>query len=392
MIGATTAIAGVGTTDFSSDSGRSELQLALEAIAAALEDAGLTPEDVDGMVTYTLDTSPEWEIARNMGTGPLTFFNRVPHGGGAACGTIAQAVMAVKSGAASTVVCYRAFNERSGRRFGIGPQDANTPTAEMVHLGWHRPYGHLSAGSWVGMYARRYMAWYGATSADFGRVTVAMREWAATNPAARFFERPLTLEEHQASRWIAEPLRLLDCCLESDGGVAFVVTSLDRARDLRKPPVVIPSVGQISAPGQERMTGYYLREDLTRLPEIEILSDQLWRESGRSRSDVDVAIIYDHFTPMVLMQLEALGFCEPGEAAAFVADGNLGPGGSLPTNPNGGQLGEAYIHGMNGIAEGVRQVRGESVNQVASVETALVTSGTGVPTSAMILAADTGRP
>jgi acetyl-CoA acetyltransferase len=392
MIGATTAIAGVGTTDFSSDSGRSELQLALEAIAAALEDAGLTPEDVDGMVTYTLDTSPEWEIARNMGTGPLTFFNRVPHGGGAACGTIAQAVMAVKSGAASTVVCYRAFNERSGRRFGIGPQDANTPTAEMVHLGWHRPYGHLSAGSWVGMYARRYMAWYGATSADFGRVTVAMREWAATNPAARFFERPLTLEEHQASRWIAEPLRLLDCCLESDGGVAFVVTSLDRARDLRKPPVVIPSVGQISARGQERMTGYYLREDLTRLPEIEILSDQLWRESGRSRSDVDVAIIYDHFTPMVLMQLEALGFCEPGEAAAFVADGNLGPGGSLPTNPNGGQLGEAYIHGMNGIAEGVRQVRGESVNQVASVETALVTSGTGVPTSAMILAADTGRP
>ncbi|MCU1614586.1 MAG: lipid-transfer protein [Frankiales bacterium] len=392
MIGASTAIAGVGATDFSSDSGRSELQLALEAILAALEDAGVSPEDVDGMVTYTLDTSPEWEIARNMGTGPLTFFNRVPHGGGAACGTIAQAVMAVKSGAASTVVCYRAFNERSGRRFGIGPQEGNAPTAEMVHLGWHRPYGHLSAGSWVGMYARRYMAKYGATSADFGRVTVAMRQWAATNPAARFFERPLTLEEHQASRWIAEPLRLLDCCLESDGGVAFVVTSLERARDLRKPPVVVSSVGQISAPGQERMTGYYLRDDLTRLPEVEMLGGQLWRESGRSRSDVDVAVVYDHFTPMVLMQLEALGFCAPGEAAAFVADGHLGRDGSLPTNPNGGQLGEAYIHGMNGIAEAARQVRGESVNQVASVETALVTSGTGVPTSAMILTADTDRP
>jgi acetyl-CoA acetyltransferase len=383
------AVAGVGTTDFSSDSGRSELHLAVEAIQAALDDAGLAASDVDGLVTYTLDTSPEWEIARNMGMGPLSFFSRVQHGGGAACGTILQAVMAVATGAATTVVCYRAFNERSGRRFGVGPKDDNAPTAEMVHLGWHRPFGHLSAASWVGMYARRYMEQYGATSEDFGRVTVAMRQHAATNPAARFYERPITLEDHQASRWIAEPLRLLDCCLESDGGVAIVVTSLDRARGLRQPPAVVAAVAQGSTPGQERMTGY-TRPDITRIPELEFIAETLWRDSGRTRTDIDVAIIYDHFTPMVLMQLEALGFCGPGEAPAFVRDGHIGLDGSLPVNPNGGQLGEAYIHGMNGIAEGVRQIRGSAVNQVADVHTALVTSGIGIPTSAMVLADDDG--
>ncbi|HUC35623.1 MAG TPA: lipid-transfer protein [Acidimicrobiales bacterium] len=384
----TTAICGIGATEFSKDSGRSELRLAVEAVGAAISDAGLSPKDVDGLVTFSADTNPEIEVARSLGMGELTFFSRIHYGGGAACATVQQAAMAVVCGVADVVVCYRAFNERSGHRFGAGVQQrAPVPNAENANFSWYAPQGLLTPASWVAMFAQRYLHATGATTEDFGRVAVADRQHAATNPAAWFYGKPITLAEHQASRWIVEPLRLLDCCQESDGAQALVVTSLERARDLPRPPAVIRAAAQGSGDQQDMMTSYY-RDDMTRLPEMGVVARQLWETSGLSPADAQAAVLYDHFTPFVLYQLEELGFCDFGEAKDFVRDGNLLLGGRLPTNTHGGQLGEAYIHGVNGIAEGVRQVRGSAVNQVGGLEHIVVTAGTGVPTSGLVLGVD----
>ncbi|MGE5133959.1 MAG: lipid-transfer protein [Gemmatimonadota bacterium] len=385
MIGRTAAIAGIGATEFSKDSGRSELQLAAEAVAAALADAGLSPADVDGLVTFTMDSNAEVAVARELGVGELRFFSQIGYGGGAACATVSQAALAVAAGAAEVVVCYRALNERSGRRFGqVSVGAVAMPTTSGIDNGWHYPMGLSTPAATVAMAARRYMHVYGATSEDFGTVAVADRKHAATNPHAWFYQRPITLAGHQASHWIAEPLRLLDCCQESDGAVAIVVTTLDRARDLRCPPAVIRAAAQGSGPDQFTMTSYY-RDDLTGLPEMGVVARQLWEQSGASPGEVRTAVLYDHFTPYVLMQLEELGFCPRGEARHFIADGAIELGGRLPLNTHGGQLGEAYIHGMNGIAEGVRQVRGTAVNQVPGDGPVLVTAGTGVPTSGLVL-------
>lgn len=373
------AIAGIGATEFSKESGRSEQQLACEATLDALTDAGLEPAEVDGMVTFTMDATPEIEIARSIGIPELTFFSRIHHGGGAACATVQQAAMAVTTGVAEVVVCYRAFNERSGFRF--GRTDRYSPELEY---GWYFPFGLVTPAAWVAMFAQRYMYEFGATSEDFGRVSVADRRHAATNPKAWFYDKPITLEEHQSSRWIVEPLRLLDCCQESDGGVAIVVTSVERARDLRHKPAAIEAAAQGSSWDQESMTSYY-RDEINGLPEMGLVGRQLWEQSGLSPDDIQTAVLYDHFTPFVLVQLEELGFCGKGEAKDFIADGNIELGGGLPMNTHGGQLGEAYIHGMNGIAEAVRQLRGTSVNQVDGVEHVLVTAGTGVPTSGLVL-------
>src|SRR5271166_5876079 len=241
----TAAIAGIGATEFSKDSGRTELRLAAEAVQAALADAALGPSDVDGLVTFTMDSNAEIAVARELGIGGLTFFSQIGYGGGAACATVHQAAMAIATGAARVVVCYRALNERSGRRFGRVAAGAVTmPTTYGVDSGWHYPMGIATPAATVAMAARRYMHEYGATSEDFGRVTVADRRHAAANPRAWFYQRPVTLAEHQASRWIAEPLRLLDCCQESDGAVAVVVTSADRARDRPHRPAVIRAAAQ----------------------------------------------------------------------------------------------------------------------------------------------------
>ncbi|MEU1667643.1 lipid-transfer protein [Streptomyces sparsogenes] len=379
-LGGRAAIVGIGATEFSKDSGRSELKLAAEAVRAALDDAGLTPADVDGMVTFTMDTSPEITVAQACGIGELSFFSRVHYGGGAACATIQQAALAVATGVADVVVCYRAFNERSGRRFGSGVQHRE-PSAEGTALGWALPFGLLTPASWVAMAARRYLHTYGLSPDVFGHVAVTDRRHAATNPAAYFYGKPISLADHAASRWIVEPLRLLDCCQETDGGQALVVTGVERARDLPHPPAVVTAAAQGAGRGQEQMTSFY-RDDLTGLPEMGVVARQLWRGSGLTPADIDVGILYDHFTPFVLMQLEEFGFCGPGEAPGFVADG------ALPLNTHGGQLGEAYLHGMNGIAEAVRQIRGTSVNQVPQASRALVTAGTGVPTSGLLIGAD----
>jgi acetyl-CoA acetyltransferase len=337
------------------------------------------------MCTFSMDHNPAIEVNRSLGGGDLRFFSRIDYGGGAACATIQQAAMAVTCGVADTVVCYRAMNERSMGRFGAGVQGRPPlPTTESAHFGWYAPYGLLTPAAWVALSARRYMIEYGATSEDFGRVSVAARRHAATNPRAWFHGQPITLEDHQTSRWIVEPLRLLDCCQESDGAVAVVVTSAERARDLRQPAAVIRAAAQGASSDQQMMTGYY-RSDITGLPEMGLVASQLYASAGIGPEDVQTAVIYDHFTPFVLAQLEEFGFCGRGEAREFVKDGNIELGGRLPINTHGGQLGEAYIHGMNGISEAVRQIRGTSVNPVAGVEHVIVTAGTGVPTSGLIL-------
>src|SRR5581483_8521773 len=231
------AIAGIGATEFSKDSGRSELRLAAEAVKAALDDAGLTAADVDGLVTFTMDTNSEVAVAREVGIPQLSFFSQIGYGGGAACATVQQAALAIATGVADVVVCYRAFNERSGHRFGqFSTELAQRTSSSGIDASWSYPMGLGTPAANVAMVARRYMHAYGATSEDFGRVAVADRRHAANNPAAFFHGKPITLEEHQSSRWIVEPLHLLDCCQETDGAVAIVVTSAERAADLRHRP------------------------------------------------------------------------------------------------------------------------------------------------------------
>ena len=381
------AIVGLGHTEFSKNSGRTELRLAMEATVQALADAGIDPSEVDGFSSYSVDKVPEYEIARLLGAKNVSFFSQVPHGGGAACGPVLHAAMAVATGVAKTVVVYRAMNERSWYRFGSGDYGfGSTPFFESVNYGWYMPHGFHTPAAWVGMFARRYMHTYGATSEDFGRVAVAVRDFAATNPAAFFYGKPITLEEHQASRWICEPLHLLDCCQESDGAVAMVITSVDRARDMKNKPVIIKGAAQGISNGQQIMTSFY-RDDITGLPEMGHVARQLWQQSRLTPEDIQTAVIYDHFTPFVLPQLEEFGFAKRGEAKDFLRAGHHARGGKMPINTHGGQLGEAYIHGMNGIAEAVRQVRGTSVNQVQGAENVVVTAGTGVPTSGLILGA-----
>ncbi|CAE6957607.1 Belongs to the thiolase family (plasmid) [Vibrio sp. B1REV9] len=382
------AIVGLGATEFSKNSGRTELRLAMEATLAALEDAGISPSEVDGFCSYSVDKVPEYELARLLGCEKVTFFSQIPHGGGAACAPIMHAAMAVASGVANTVVVYRAMNERSWYRFGSGDYGfGSTPIFENVNYGWYLPHGFHTPAAWVGMFAQRYMHEHGATSEDFGRVAVAARDFASTNPNAFFYQKPLTLEEHQASRWICEPLHLFDCCQESDGAVAMVITRTEVAKTLQVKPVIIKGGAQGIADGQQSMTSYY-RDDITGLPEMGVVAKELYSQSGLTPEDFQTAIIYDHFTPFVLPQLEEFGFVPKGQAKEFIRAGHHARGGKLPINPHGGQIGEAYIHGMNGVAEAVRQVRGTAVNQVDDVQNVLVTAGTGVPTSGLILGSE----
>ena len=387
VLKSTTAVVGLGATEFSKDSGRTEIQLAVEAVKAALDDAGIHPAEIDGMCSYTMDNNPEIEIFRLLGGKELKYFSRVHYGGGAACGSVMQAAMAVATGVCKVAVVYRAMNERSGFRFGQGGLISTDPNSfETTHFNWYFPYGLQTPASWVAMCAQRYMHEYGATTEDFGRVSVAGRDFAATNPKAWFYGQPITLQDHQNSRWIAEPLRLLDCCQESDGAVAMVITSTERARDLKQKPVLIKGAAQGAMDDPQLMTSFY-RDSLTNLPEMGLVARQLYAMADVTAEDMQTAVIYDHFTPYVLSQLEEFGFCGRGEAKDFIRDGHINRGGKLPINTHGGQLGEAYIHGLNGVAEGVRQVRGSAANQVDNVEHALVTAGAGVPTSGLIFGA-----
>ncbi len=372
----TTAIVGIGQTEFSKNAGRSETRLACEAITAAVADAGLTTDDVDGLVSYTIDPVEETELVRSLGVPEIGWSSRVPYGGGGSQGVVLHAAAAVASGAAEVVVAYRALRARSGERFGAAGKRA--PAATSSHSGttamqWCYPYGVLTPASWMSLNATRYMHTFGVTNEDFGRAVVQLRAYAATNPNAHFFGRPIDLADHQASRWIAEPcIRLFDCCQETDGATAVVITAADRARDTRD-PVVIETVAGAALFEQEVATDHY-RPDLAIMDGSVALAKRLFDGSGTSRGDIDVAMVYDAFSPILLMQLEGLGFCGLGEAKDFIAEGNLGLLGTLPCNTNGGLIGEGYIHGMNLTLEAVRQLRGDAVNQVEDPRVALVSA------------------
>ena len=371
------AIAGVGHTEFSRDAGRTELQLACESITAALADAGLTAAEVDGLVSYTIDPVEETELVRSVGFQEIGYSSRVPYGGGGSMGTLLHAASAIASGAAEVVVAYRALRARSGStRFG-GAKTAASPTSQhsgSTAMQWAMPFGVLTPASWMALNSTRYMHQYGVTSADIGRAVVQLRAYAATNPAAWGYQRPMTLEDHQASRWIAEPcIHLLDCCQETDGSVALVITSAERAADLTPVPVAISAAAGAGLFEQEIASDHY-RPDLSIMDGSVALARRLFDGFGISRADIDVAMIYDAFSPILLMQLEALGFCGFGEAKDFIAEGNLAIDGSLPCNTNGGLIGEGYIHGLNLVLEATRQLRGTAVNQVPDARTVLVTA------------------
>ena len=378
------AIAGVGMTELSKNSGVSELSLAAQCIKAACDDAGIAPSEIDGLVSYTLDSTDEIEVARAVGAGDLTFFSRINYGGGAAVGTILQAVMAVATGQANTVVCWRAMNGRSGQRMGQGVS-ASISSSDLIHWSWYMAYGMLTPGSWIAMIANKYMHKYGVTREDLGRVAISQRNYAQSNPRAFGYGKPLTMDAYLNSKMIAEPLCLYDFCQETDGGCAILITSAERARDLKQKPAIIRGVTQASTQGQEQMTSYY-RSELVSLPEMELAARRVYAMAGLGPDDIDAACLYDAFTSEIIMQLESFGFCGEGEGKDMVRDGALDSDGRLPNNTHGGLLSEAYIHGMNNIAEGVRLIRGESTGHPEKrIEHVLVSSGVGVPTGALIL-------
>lgn len=364
-------IVGVGETEYSRDSGRSELQLAAEASLAAVRDAGLAPQQVDGFVTYTMDSNDELELQRCLGMPLLRWTGRAPFGGVGCCASVQIAAAAVTAGYAEAVIVYRALNGRSGRRYGTPESSRAVGSGGQLHYAMGLDTGAKSYAAEAQQYLRRH----DVTSEDLGNYVVATRAMAATNPRAMFYGKALSLDEHQSSRWIVEPwLRRFDCCLESDGGAALLVTSEDAARARGKPAVAIAAAAQAHGIGARIAYDVYRRpEDI--LAAKEALVADVVRQAGIHPRETDLALIYDAFSPAVFTALEGFDICGLGEAKHFIAAGETGIAGSMPVNPNGGLIGEAYMHGLNNIIEAVRQVRGEAANQVVGARTALVTGG-----------------
>ena len=380
-----------------------EHELACQAIQRAVADAGLSIDDVDGLASFADDRNEAVFLAAELGLPALRFANMVwMPGGGGGCAAVANAAMAVETGQAEVVVVYRSLCQGQFFRFGTGGVDPNAPApAEpapptvqqadslmLASLGFAIPFGLIMAAAAYALPTRRHMHLYGTTSQQLGMLAVTFREHASRNPRAVMGGRPMTLEDHQASPMIADPHRLFDCCLESDGACAVVVTTQERARDLAARPVEILASEQ----GAPRGYGFGPFSNANVADEIyatgggEEMANRLWAKAGLGPGDVDVAQLYDHFTGCVLMQLEDYGFCERGEGGPFIESGALSwHGGSLPTNTHGGSLSEAYIHGLNHVVEGVRSLRGDSTSPVEDAEVCLVTSAACVPSSAVLL-------
>jgi acetyl-CoA acetyltransferase len=372
------SIAGIAQTPFSRHHPDSELALALGVILAALDDAGLHPADVDGLVKNAMEATEEHALARALGLRDLRFFGQVAYGGGATCGMVAHAAGAIAAGLADTVVCWRVRKRASG-----GRPWAQLGNAVGGDAQFGAPYGLLRPADQVALLMRRHMLEYGSTSAQLGAIAVACRAHAAANPLA-LMRSPIGVADHQASRLVSDPLRVLDCCLESDAAAALVVTRTARARDGRWRPALIRAATQGTGPQPGRMLDYHKPRLLESSGHAAAAT--LYRQADLTAADIDCAQLYDSFTPFVLFALEAYGFCPPGDGGRFAADGHLQwPHGSLPVNTHGGSLSEGYIQGMNHVIEAVRQVRGTATAQLERVENVLVTSATSVPTSALII-------
>jgi len=377
------AVAGVGFTDLTRASGRSVLDLASEAVAAAVADAGLSPADIDGMGSFMLmdDSVPCVAVASALGMGPLRVVLDLQLGGQAPCHLVWQAAQAVARGDAETVVVYRALNGRSGARVG---------SMRFAGMGgqYRYPIGYGAYLMYVAMWAQRFLAETGQGAEDLGAVAIGQRRHAERNPRA-YRREPLDLDAYLAEPFVVEPFRRSDCTVEVDGACAVVVTGVDRARDLPHAPAVVAS-GCYRAgrrPGLD-IGDHLLWEDYTR-NYTSWLREELFARAGVGPGDVEVAEIYDCFTSTVLMGLEGLGLCGRGESGAFVRSGACALEGLLPTNTGGGLLAEGYLHGMNTVAEAVLQVQGRGgPRQAPRHEVAVVTSGALMDGSALVLTAD----
>jgi acetyl-CoA acetyltransferase len=345
-------IVGVGETEYSRNSGRTTRAMAVEAVRRAMADAGLTARDLDGMMSYQQnDSTPSNWVAADLGI-RLNFFMDVVGGGSSTEALVGLAMGAIEAGMCHTVAIFRSMNGYSEVRIGgTGPRAA-APVRSLELA--HRPYGVTSAAQAFALTFMRHMYEYGTTSEQVAHVKVAHSKHASQNPKALLRER-VTVEDVLRSRWIVKPLHLLDCCLETDNATCLIVTSAERARDLRQRPVYVMGVaGRVCKPRTDfhwasgpitRVAGYYAR-------------DLVFAQAGITPEDVDLTGSYDAFTFTTLLQLEDYGFCKKGEGGAYVSSGIIELGGRRPNNTSGGQLCEGYTHGMSLVIENVRQLRG----------------------------------
>ncbi len=374
-------IVGIGQTEYSKASGRTVLDLAGAACLAALDDAGVAAAEVDGIVSFNFnDSVPGIAVATQLGIPAVRYAVDTAGGGNAANLIILQAVAAIEAGLAETVLCYRAMNGRSGFRLGGGRDMAAHGITQYT-----APFGWITYPQAMAMWCRRHMIEYGTTAEQLGQVAVTMRANAVLN--ARAMQRqPMTMDEYLASRFIVDPFRLYDICLESDGACAVLVTRADRARDLRHQPVYIMGGAYGGGPNQGEDLFDALRWPDHSHNYARYIADDLWGKAGVGPAEIDVAQIYDCFTYSVLMQLEGFGFCAAGEGGPFVAAGHIARDGKLPVNTHGGLLSEAYIHGFNHVIEAVSQLRGHAgARQVPDAEIALTTAGAMTCGSALVL-------
>jgi acetyl-CoA acetyltransferase len=377
------AIAGVGATPyyFRGESVPQTLyELIGKAILAALADAGLKITDVDGLAFYASGFEPGL-ITEMLGIPELNFASTVSAQGGGSAGVLDLASMAIETGRAKTVVCIGAC-QQSNRRYGLALANlAATPDGV-----WSRAAGLTGPGQALALIVRRHMHVYGTRRQAFAEVVMSSRLNASTRPGA-MRRRPLTLDEYMAAPMLADPLCQLDFCLETDGAVAFVVTSGERARDLAQRPVYIAASAHCGSREWGRSFFWLNMPDAVfSSAGAELVARRLYAQAGVAPQDIDVALFYDHFSPFVILQLEDYGFCLRGEGGPFVESGAIRQTGSIPVNPHGGHLSEAYVIGMTHIREAVEQLRGQAVNQIAGAQFALVTGGPApIPMSGAIL-------
>jgi acetyl-CoA acetyltransferase len=373
------AIIGIGHTKYGrrgEHEARGHLSLVTEAVKNACADAGISPRDIDGWASYSNDPVGPDLLQMAFGTERVRFTAMGWGGGGGALGgAVMYAAMAVATGQANYVAVTRGVIQTATARFGGSGRLAP------------RFPGLQTPGQSFALAASRHMHDYGTTTEHFAEVAINARLMAAANPDARFRD-PITLHDHHASPMMSTPLRRLDYCMESDGGACFIVTSSDRARDAGPVPVLISGVA-MGGPykwGGGMFGGNNMSAADFASAGQRTIGEDLYRYSGLGPEDLDVALIYDHFTPMVLMALEDFQIVKKGESGPFVADGNIRLGSALPVNTHGGNLAEVYLHGMTHVFEAVRQLRGTSHNQISDAELALVVAGSSAtPTGGMIL-------
>jgi acetyl-CoA acetyltransferase len=361
-----TAITGIGETAYTRGTDKSILALQLQASLAAIADAGLAPADIDGVIVYGNGQTVAEDFITNLDLPDLRFSATTPLGGASSVAALQAAAAAVATGVANHVLIPVGRTGYSGER--IGARVQQVPQFRTIGE-FEMPVGAIAPAQLYAPMARRHMELYGTTSLQFAEVATTVRAHALLNNNALMTE-PLSVADHQASRMIAEPFRLYDCCLESDGGAAVVVSRAEAARDLAQPTVTIMGAAEGHPDSPSTITQ---RPDLTRLG-LAKAAPRAFEMAGITHADIDVAEIYDCFTYIVICQLEDLGFCAKGEGGAFVEGGRIALGGELPINTHGGLLSQAHILGMNHVIELVRQLRGTGgPAQVPDAEIGLVT-------------------